>query len=293
MRYRSSAVAAVILSLPWAVAAQDAPAAVAQHQEGVAAAPAEEETDVTDWDVSAGAVLTTGNTESFTANAGSRFRLVRLPHSVEAEIAYILGLANDGFADKTAENLNFRLRYDYFFDPMNAIFLAGRVRQDDFAGLAPRLQGQVGYLRNFFLEEEGKHRFWGEIGYDITYDRFNYDRLDLDPAIDPATLPSELIAHSARIFLGYENAVSENLVFRTGLEVLVNVDPSVIQTDPDGTEHTGLEDVRLTSESSLRVNLVGNLLAELKLRLQFDNLPPLGAQKLDTTTQLNLVYTFL
>ncbi len=285
-------VVTLVVSTSGQARAQDAPAAVTQHQEQVAA-EAPEESDITTWDVSLGAVLSTGNTESFTANAGSHFRLVRLPHSVEAEISYILGLANDGFSDKTAESLNFRARYDYFFDPLDAVFLAGRVRQDDFAGLAPRLQAQLGYLRNFLLENEGKHRLWGEIGYDLTYDHFNYDLLDIDPAVDRTMLAVELVAHSARLFLGYDNSVSDNLTFRTGLEVLVNLDPNTVQTDPDGTEHAGLEDVRFTWESALRVNIVGSLLAELKLRMQFDNLPTFGASKLDTTTQLNLVYTLL
>jgi putative salt-induced outer membrane protein YdiY len=236
--------------------------------------------------------MNTGNTENLTANAGGRFEWTGVPHHVELEAAYVLGLANDDFGDKTAENFNARGRYDFFFDPMNAVFLAAKFRYDQFAGLAPRTQGQAGYLRNFLLEDEGKHRLWGEIGYDITVDVYDYQRLDT-MMTDPALLLNDQVIHSARVYLGYDNQVADNLTFRTGAEFLINLNFDVFRTDPDGTMFNGYEDIRLNWENSLRINIAGNLLAELRFNIQFDNVPTFGAKKLDTITQLNLIYTLL
>jgi putative salt-induced outer membrane protein YdiY len=292
MRWLGFVTVVWILSSSTAMA-QDQPAVVEQHTEEVAEEIATEAPeDPLTLELSAGLVMNTGNTENFTLNAGGRFDYTSVPHHLELEAAYVLGLANEDFADKTAENFNARGRYDFFLDPMNALFLAARFRYDQFAGLAPRTQGQAGYLRNFILEKEGKHRLWGEIGYDLTVDVYDYQLLDTMGA-DPAALLSDQAIHSARLFLGYDNHIADNLTFRTGLEFLINLNFDVFRTDPDGTQYHGYEDVRLDWENALRINIVGNLLAELKFRMQFDNVPTFGAKKLDTLTQLNLVYTLL
>jgi len=250
------------------------PATVEQHTEAVVEAAPEE--DTTSLNVSAGMVLTTGNTESFQLNAGSRLELVRGMHSFQAEASYVLSLAGDSYGTETANNVRGRLRYDLFFTPMDAVFAAAMIRRDPFAGLNPRVQGQIGYLRNFLKEEN--HRFWGEVGYDLTYDRYDYDLLPVDPAMDP-TLPDHQVTHSARLFVGYDNHMSENLTYLAGLEGLLNVED--------------LADLRLNWDNAVRTSIGGNFQAELKFSLLFDNVPVRSAKKLDTTTQLALIYTFI
>ena len=71
-------------------------------------------------------------------------------------------------SEETVKNLNAKLRYDYYLTLMDALFVAIVLRWDEFAGLDLRVQGQLGYLRNF-LRKDG-HRFWGEVGYDLTVD---------------------------------------------------------------------------------------------------------------------------
>ena len=253
------------------------PTPVEQHVE---AAPEEAPVeDVTKWQVSLGGVLQTGNTESRTIQGASLFELIRGRHGFLAEAQGSYGAAQvdettDEFED-TARNVRLRLRYDFFLTNLDAIFAALVFRHDPFAGLDYRAQGQLGYARYVFREEN--HRLWGEIGYDITYD--NYDP---DPLIDPMTmmeLEGTATVHSARLFAGYENIKDENLQFRTGLEVLINVQDA--------------EDVRLTWDSSLRTGLAGRLQLELKFLLQLDNVPVPGNESLDTTTQLNLIYTLI
>ena len=275
IRWSQLITVALCASWPGAVAlAQEDPTQLTE--EVVDEAPDE---NTTSWTLSAGGVLSTGNTESLQANAATDLSLIRGHHGFGLTAQYILGRAGDNFDDETADNLRARARYDFFFTRMDAAFLAVAVRRDPFAGLAPRVQGQIGYLRNFLKNEDGDHRAWGEFGYDLTYDRFDYDLLDIDPAIDPATLPDDQVVHAGRIFLGYDNHMNEDLTYKTGLEALFNVED--------------LGDFRLSWDNALSTRIGGNLQAELKVSLQLDTDPVAGAEKLDTTTTLNLIYTLL
>ncbi|MCA9581620.1 MAG: DUF481 domain-containing protein [Myxococcales bacterium] len=257
--------------------AQDAPV---QHSEDFAEPPANN--DETVLDVSLGGILSTGNTQSWGLNAGDRFRLVRCSHAFEETFAIAYGQANlpddavDEFKD-TVRNINAKLRYDFFLTEMDSLFLAAVYRWDTFAGLDTRLQGQVGYMRNIFLEEA--HRGWAELGYDITYD--NYDP---DPLPDPANpagppLDGDAVVHSIRGFVGYDNHINENLTYLMGFEGLFNVEDAA--------------DIRLNWDNALRTMLVGRLQMEAKFSLKWDNVPVPGAKPLDTVTQLNLIYSFL
>ncbi len=258
-------------------------------------APSEDETS---WSISAGGVFNSGNTRSWQLNAGTDFRLVRGRHALGANFSFNYGRADikdennlfTGYTD-TVRNANTAVRYDFFLTDNDAIFLAAKHRWDTFAGLDTRLQLQAGYLRNFFKRE--KHRFWGEIGYDFTYDNFDPDPLpnpDADAAICDATMGSDptdpscfadgtQIVHAARVYIGYDNHLNDNVQFLAGAEVLINVEE--------------LEDVRLNFDAALRSTIIDSLQIELKFRLQFDNVPVPGNVKVDTNTTVSLIYTLL
>ncbi len=241
------------------------------------------EKDELNWAASAGGVISTGNTESWQLTAGSTFRSVFGSHGIGAEAAFNYGQANleddmgvrDGF-DETAKNFNGRLRYDYFLTPNDALFIAGVYRWDPFAGLDARVQVQAGYLRNLYAVEN--HRLWGEAGYDITYDNFDPDPLldENDPTI---ILDGTAVVHAARLYLGYDNQLNEAVQFLAGLEALVNVEDA--------------EDTRLNGDAALRSSVADNLKLEVKFRLQFDNVPVPGAENLDTTTTVSVIYTLI
>lgn len=68
-------------------------------------------------------------------------------------------------------NLQWRLRWDHFFDRENALFVAHVGRADRFAGILPRLALQVGW--NHILFQEGRnHSFAFDLGVDGTLDIF-------------------------------------------------------------------------------------------------------------------------
>ena len=262
------------------------PAEPAFTETATDAAPEEDRTMLA---ISGGGIFQTGNTELLQFTAGSRFELVRDIHSFLATIDWVLALGQGYSLDTpSAHNLNARARYDIFITPMDAIFAAAVLRQDVFAGLSPRVQGQVGYLRNIFKETTTEEdvtriqRLWVEVGFDATYENYDYETLDringTAAPVPDLRLEDDFIP-AARVFAGYSNDLNENVSFVTGLEALLSL------TDAD--------DFRLNWESALIAQLMGNLSAEIKFRLYLDTLPAAGARKLDTITNFNLVYTLL
>lgn len=255
-------------------------AALAQDQHTEAATDEAPEEDETAWALTAGGVWNTGNTRSWQVGAGTALRLVRGIHQFELTGDFAYGQAapaDDPSADleDTMRNLNARARYDIFFTDNDAVFVAEQYRWDTFAGLDTRLQTQLGYLRNFLSEE--KHRFWSEVGYDYTY-----DNLHPDPLIDPVTglvLAGTANVHSARVFLGYDNQLNDYAVLLLGLEALFNIE--------DG------EDVRLAADAAFRSTIAERLQLEFKFSLKFDNQPVPGAEEVDTTTRVNIIYTLI
>jgi putative salt-induced outer membrane protein YdiY len=265
--------------------------AVQQHTEKSAQDSPKENT--TSLAASLGGTLNTGNTQAWQLIAGSDLLIVRDPHSVTGMVAFAYGEANipsntsDGF-EATVKNLRARGRYDYFLTRMDALFVAAAFRWDEFAGLDSRIQGQLGYLR-YFLRTDN-HRFWGEAGYDITRDDFhplpNPDFMidpDTDEPVDPSipefTSDGTQVVHSARLFLGYDNRLTETLTYLGGLEGLVNVE------EP--------KDTRINMDNALRSKLGGNFSLEIKFSLQFDNVPVPGAKKLDTQTVGTIIYNLI
>lgn len=236
--------------------------------------------DVTTLTASGGGALNGGNTNSYAVNVGANFQLIRQPHGFSAYVAFAYGVADlpDDDSDNLepiVRNLNAKARYDFFVSRMDALFLATVFRWDPFAGIDRRNQGQVGYLR-YFLRQD-KHRFWGEVGYDLTSD--NYGPVEGKP--DAALPPEEnVLVHSARLFAGYDNQLNAALTYLGGLEALFNVEKS--------------KDVRLNFSNALRSAIAGNFSLELKLTLAFDNVPATSdAKKLDTTLLINLLYQLL
>ncbi|MBX3246292.1 MAG: DUF481 domain-containing protein [Myxococcales bacterium] len=256
--------------------AQDPPPPTQLTERANVEAPSE---DVTNFAVSAGANVATGNTRSWNLAAGTAFRLVRGRHATAFDWAFNYGRAAPAGDTTTplvdtVRNSNTKLRYDFYLTRMDALFVAAAHRWDTFAGLDTRLQLQAGYLRNFVREEN--HRAWGEIGYDMTYDNFT--------EIQMSTGEDTQIVHAARIYLGYENNLNEYVKFLTGVETLLNFQQ--------------IEDLRINFDAALRSTIAGRLQVELKFKLLFDNVPAERAdgtsfEKLDTLTTVSLIYTFL
>ena len=181
--------------------------------------------------LTAGAALAYGNARNFAINLGGNFTIREDQHAFLVELGWIYGLAAARGADpmmpnefgdfvENANNLTGRMRYDYFVDDDNAIFVVLRGRRDPFANLEPRVQAQAGYMRNLLREEN--HRFWVEIGADLSYDSFaSGARLVVGVDSTGANVDStDRSLLSARGFIGYSNEINSALTWKSGLEVL-------------------------------------------------------------------------
>ena len=242
----------------------------------------EADPDKTNWTIGLGATLNTGNTRTFGLSANTHFQLKRSAHQLTLDLTGIYGVAavrddttgDFGSWDPNAGNIFGQVRYDFFLTTNDAIVAAVQLRHDRFAGLELRFQGQLGYLRNFVNEEN--HRFWGEAGYDLTYDDFFFEqeRLMMLPA--PALTQ---VVHSARVFVGYDNHLNEAVTFATGVEALFDFQDA--------------SNVRLNVISELRSKVGSNFQVSLQHTLRFDGVPPEGKATLDNILIVNLVYSLV
>ena len=232
-----------------------------------------------------GATANAGNSRSYAGNLGGRFGLIRNNHQVMLEALGTLGAARQGTATGvhwTTRNVLARARYDLFLSQSDALFVAIAPRRDKFAGLGLRLQNQVGYLRNLYFPVDA-HRFWTELGYDFTYDSFSKVE-GASTTMAPVTMTSSAMAqptpyiHSARLFFGYTNRLSQTAALSAGMENLFDF------VDKHNVRVNGL--IELTSSITHTFKL------GVQSRLLFDNVPVKGTHKLDAVAVAQLVYTF-
>lgn len=318
------AAASVVAIAPSAASAQ-APAA---FTEAAAAAPAES-TDDTAWTVQLGGTLNMGNTRSFQLAGGTHFMVRRDVHLFQMDVAFTYGLAalrdaNGVWSDfdAIAQNINGKIRYDLFVDPDWSIFAVASGRNDPFAGLDFRFQGQLGVSRSLLRESEGEHRLWVELGADITYDDISpnpscaagttpvagsTDRIACENTASPGVLTSILPGsrqhYAGRLFLGYDNHMNDTWRYQTGVEGIVGAlvgsgfgDGATTYTSPSAApqgEPTTVANARINWTNELGLNLVEGLAVSLRFNLFYELVPAAGRDNIDTQTILSLQYTLM
>jgi hypothetical protein len=275
--------------------AQQAPGGIEEHAEAVGTRGEENDVRLA---LSAGTSLTYGNARNLAINLGADFQLRWDEHALAANVSWIYGMASLRGADpmmptefgdwaESANNATWKLRYDYFITPEDAVFIVVKGRYDPFAQLTPRIGLQAGYMRNIVREEN--HRFWVEAGYDFTYDFFPQPlQIGTDDMGNPL-LATERQLHSLRLFIGYDNRINEVLTYTTGFEALMRL---------DRPEHWRFEWV-----NQFRSKLMEWLQISLDVTGRLDSLPPgqaeawneqgmQPAQMFDLIVTLNVVGTF-
>jgi putative salt-induced outer membrane protein len=242
--------------------------------------PAEEEsTDATELAVSAGALLTAGNSKTAAGTAATRFRVRRDANQFKASGAINYAQSStdaDLPMETTVDNSQTNVRYDRFISQHFTLFLSTSTRRDRFQKIDFRLNLDPGV--GYYLLATAKRQLWMELGYDYQYE------VRAQSAVREGEATGEDIeraedSHNGRLFLGYEDNVNEQVALSTGLEFLQSL------TEQDA--------YRFAWNVALTSNLVGGLSTALTFSLLYNNAPLPGVEKTDASTAVNLVYNLL
>lgn len=294
-RFSSLAVALIAVTFAAPTLAQTAPPAI-----GAAAPPADAKalvagpkgpndapaipkptSDETNVNLSAGGLITTGNSKTLALTLNGQVDLRR------GDNGFLIGvLGNYGESTiapnpsaATAQNIQGKLRYDRFFVDRVAGFLLVTGRHDKFQGLSFRLNLDPGVKVVAYKDEA--QSFWGEAGYDFQFDARNDAGR---AAIPPSTtlLDSTRTDHSARAFIGYRRNFNSAVTFSTGLELL----QSFVKTD------LGDFDTRVNFDANVAAKLDFGFSLGVGFTARYDRLPIPGRERLDTSTVLSVIYSW-
>ncbi len=242
--------------------------------------------DATELKLVAGGLLASGNSRSVALTASGQFRIRR-----EANQLSVLAAANygrsaadaDGPMETTIENYQGRARYDRFLSKQLALFVAIGARHDRFQGLDLRFNAAPGLA--YYVIDEKTQQLWGELGYDLQRDVRTSDAIaaaaEAGTPIDKAET-----RHNARLFLGYNNSISESVSLNTGLEYLLGLSPWE-------NELNKRNNWRLTWDAGVTAKVSDKFALSSTLSVRYDNNPLPEVRRTDALMAMNLVYTLL
>jgi hypothetical protein len=280
-----------------------------------------EEAKAVEWkaQVKGGFVLTTGNSQTksgtFAATASRKEGSNRL--ALEAAAAYgqsnVITPAVDTASntitriDRTSvvstNNWLTKGRYDRFFTINNSGYLSAQAAADKVAGKSFYGGGQIGYSRQLYKSDV--HLAVAEVGYDLSYESYVPQPMK---TLDPVTI------HSARVFLGETAKLSEATGITASGEALFNLnsEPKALNVSTGMPGVDAFKDTRVVAKVGLTTTLVKRLSVGFGFTFKYDQNPaalpvppgsPAGAayaagfqpfaDKVDTLTEINLIYTFL
>lgn len=237
------------------------------------------EKDASEAKIQAGGLSATGNSRSLALTGVASMRVRRSLNEISATAAANYGRSASTPADKmktSVENYQGKLRYDRFVSDNLALFLAQSGRHDRFQGLDLRLNLDPGVA--YYLMDEPKHQLWGEGGYDLQFDIIR-DETIIDAFATGKLIQKTDIRHSARLFVGYRNSISETASFNTGLEYLQGIPETKFW--------------RLNWDAGLNTSISTSFSLATTFSLRYDHQPLSGVKNTDTLTALNLVYQLL
>jgi len=288
----AAAVTCVLLAAPRAEAQDGAPppdekAVVEAPKDEKKAPEIESKVDGTTVTLSAGGMLSTGNSRLFAATANGMFETRFDDNGIGASLLGNYGRTAPPGEDleTTVQNFQGRLRYDRYVIERASLFLINTGRHDRFQGIEFRYNLDPG-VKYLFLKE-ASHSLWAELGYDFQYDiRRDDSRIVLDendnpvigPTGEPELLEKTAVDHSIRAFAGYKHAFNKEVTLATGLEYLQSV--------------IDIKRSRLNYDLLFAAKVAGGLAIGFGFTARFDNAPLPAKEKLDTSTTLSLIYSY-
>ena len=238
------------------------------------AAAQEESTDATELALSAGALLSAGNSKSAAGTSSGRFRLRRDANQLKASAAVNYAKSSSAPGEPmepTVDNSQTNLRYDRFLSEHVSAFLSASTRRDRFQRIDLRLNLDPGF--GYYLINDAKRQLWAELGYDFQYE------LRSNEAVREDAVEREETSHNGRAFLGYDDKVNERISFTTGFEYIQSL--------------TEAKAYRLAWDVALNSNLSQRFSTMVTFSLQYNNQPLPSVEKTDVITAINLVYNLI
>jgi len=232
----------------------------------VAIAPFASAQEADNWkgETELGVLITSGNTEE--TNIKGRLGLV---HEVETwrntgEFRTNYSETDD---ETTAEKYLAALETNYKFSKNQYWFLRGSYEDDRFSGYDFESSATTGYGNRVWTS--GERSFLDlSVGGGYRYNKLEMVNAQGEDAEEEAI---------ARLAGQFDYALSENSLFRQKLSTEIGLDENNMVTE---------------SETSLQVNVVGNLSMKAALRVKHLSDPPSGSEDTDTETSLSLIYGF-
>ncbi|HVR20948.1 MAG TPA: DUF481 domain-containing protein [Polyangiaceae bacterium] len=231
--------------------------------------------------VSAGGLSSSGNSKmlAFTGSGlfDARYGMNGYGASLIGNYGRSAAAADDPIETST-ENLQGRLRYDRYVLDDASLFLLTTGRHDRFQGLTFRLNIDPGF--KYLFVNRPRTALWGELGYDFQYDIRSDDGREVrnDAGVLTETLDRTETDHSVRTYLGLRHSFNRDVTFSNGLEYL--------QSFIDAKRY------RFNYDILLAANIWGGFAFGVGFTARFDNRPLPDKHKLDTSTTLNLVYSY-
>jgi putative salt-induced outer membrane protein len=241
--------------------------------------PAEDSKDATELQVSAGGLASAGNSRSLAATTAGKLRVRRGSNQVGAALAanYAQSAASkETGLQTTVENFQGKVRYDRFLAGSFAVFGAVSARRDRFQGLDLRLNLDPGV--EYFFIDQGKQQLWSEIGYDLQYD-IRRDEAREAALLQGMYLGKTVTRHSARLFVGYSNALSDAVTVTTGLEYLQGLAES--------------KNYRLNWDGAVNSAVGKGFSIATAVSVRYDHNPLPSIDTTDVVTSISLVYHLL
>lgn len=217
-------------------------------------------------DVSAGALLTRGN--SNTDNANIAFNLVRRAEDDRITFAggYLYGRQeNPDTHEKSTTQDNWFLmgKYDYFFNPKFYGYATARVERDRIADLNLRFTPGAGV--GYQWVEKPDFKFSTEGGVSWFYEDF--------------TNATDTDEHFAlRLAYHVEKTLKENIKLFHNLEYYPSIEDSA--------------DYFVTTDAGIRATLTKTMFTEFKVQLNYDSTPAEGAKHTDVRYIASVGFTF-
>lgn len=243
--------------------------------------------DGTTASVSAGGVLTTGNSRLLAVSGNGVYETRYDNNAIGAAIVgnYGQGAPAGKEIQVTAENLQGKLRYDRYVIEQASFFLINTGRHDRFQGLTFRYNLDPGFKYIFVARTSTS--FWGEAGYDLQHDIRREDGravldADMNPTFDasgqPILLSKTQTDHSTRLFAGFKHAFNKEVTFASGVEYL--------QSFIDSTRY------RLNFDALIAANIGAGFAFGFGFSARYDHDPLPGKEQLDTSSTVSLIFAF-